>query len=323
MGDGIYCRYCCEPFENDDVSPDGKGFWCNACEGYTFFDPAAEYPRFTLLLEGKADQEARSVIRTKLNKRLSLLRYPGGKSKIIDHIYTRLNPDKCNKLVSPYAGGASAELALLHGGAVQKLVLNDIDFGVYSLHRMVKEFPEALILEIRYRIPNHDDFMRSREVIKSGYHGCDLFDAAWHLLLVNRLAFSGIYKANPLGGLRGGQEQLLSRWNPDDLCRRIQVIHGMSDRITVLHQDALQVIEDEYWNDTTTIFLDPPYVKQGKHLYRYFYNKHDHYDLEFLLDSLYKEFPCADLLLCYDDCHFIESIYQYPSIERIQRRFSA
>lgn len=143
------------------------------------------------------------------------------------------------------------------------------------------------------------------------------------MLVVNRLAFSGIYKANPLGGIRGDRTKLLSRWNPSDLCRRIRLIHEMSHRYTVLNQDALEVIEEEYWGNRTTIFLDPPYYHQGKNLYRYFYEEDDHLELQFLLDDLHKGFPCADILLCYDDADFIESIYKYPKIERIQRKFSA
>ncbi|MCV9951771.1 hypothetical protein [Paenibacillus polymyxa] len=74
-----------------------------------------------------------------------------------------------------------------------------------------------------------------------------MFEAAWSLLLVNRLAFSGIYRANPLGGMRGDPKILLSRWNPDDLCKRINTIHSMSARFTVQNRDALEFIEDQFW----------------------------------------------------------------------------
>ena len=55
-----------------------------------------------------------------------------------------------------------------------------------------------------------------------------MVDAAWASLLVNRLAYSGIFKANPLGGKHGSKQQLLSRWNPTELIRRIKTIHEMS-----------------------------------------------------------------------------------------------
>ncbi|KAF6562413.1 hypothetical protein G9G63_18090 [Paenibacillus sp. EKM202P] len=40
---------------------------------------------------------------------------------------------------------------------------------------------------------------------------------------------------------------LLSRWNPDDLCKRINTIHSMSARFTVQNRDALEFIEDQFW----------------------------------------------------------------------------
>ena len=62
------------------------------------------------------------------------------------------------------------------------------------MFRLIQDFPDALILEIQNHEPTHDDFISARQIIKSGYAGCDLFDAAWSLLVVNRLAFQGFIK---------------------------------------------------------------------------------------------------------------------------------
>ena len=86
----------------------------------------------------------------------------------------------------------------------------------------------------------------------------DIPDAAWCSLLVNRLAFSGIPKANPLGGKNGTISQLTSRYNPLVLAKRIKKVHSMSERITITQNDAIQLIEEEYWNSDATIFIDPP-----------------------------------------------------------------
>ncbi|BFH18157.1 hypothetical protein J6TS7_29030 [Paenibacillus dendritiformis] len=319
----IICKYCFEPYEGDELDPNGAGYWCGCCDGYNFFDSSAKWHQFTLIMEEASEANKIGPKKYRLNKRLSPLRYPGGKSKIADYIRQKINPEKSERLISAFAGGASVELALLHAGIVNHLVLNDLDFGIFSLFKLIKELPDFLTLEIQGRKPSHDDFLKARSVIKSGYDGCDLFEAAWSLLIANRLAFSGIYRANPLGGLRGTENKLLSRWNPNDLCRRISIIHAMSERITVSNTDALELIEEEYWNDRATIFADPPYFKQGKNLYRYYYEENDHLELQLLLDELHKGFPCADIILCYDDSDFIESIYRYPSIEKIKRRFSA
>ncbi|MFB5269324.1 DNA adenine methylase [Paenibacillus enshidis] len=321
------CRFCCEEFVegSDDVDPGRLGFWCSCCEGFTYFDAENDNRKYTLLLEEKSGSNESSIglPKVKLNKRLSPLRYPGGKSKIADLIHSYINPEKTNMLSSPFFGGGSVELALLHAGVFKKLAINDYDFGIYSLFEIIKTFPDALTLEIKSRKPTHDDFLKARDIVKKKYAACDMFEAAWSILLVNRLAFSGIYKANPLGGIKGTHSKLLARWNPEDLCKRVRTIHAMSDRYTVHNQDALEFIEEQYWDDKSTLFIDPPYVEQGKNLYLHYYEEGDHIDLQWLLDSLYKEFPCADLIVTYDDVPFIEEIYIHPDIKRIKRKFSA
>lgn len=323
----ICCVYCGKAFnpDEDDINPNGLGYWCGCCDYYNYFDVSQDTRKFTMILEGndEVNEAPTPPHNYRLNKRLSLLRYPGGKSKIADYILQFIAPGKTDMLISPYAGGASVELAFLQAGVFKQLELNDYDFGVYSLFELIKTFPDALQLEIRSRRPTHDDFIQARQKIKNDYEGCDLFEAAWCLLLVNRLAYSGIYKANPLGGIRGDQKTMLSRWNPDDLCKRINTIHAMSDRYTVHNQDALEFIEESFWFNKSTILIDPPFVGQGKNLYRHFYTEDDHYALQLLLEGLHKETPCADLLVTYDDAPLINRIYEYPDIKRIKRKYSA
>lgn len=324
----VICRFCCEEYDLklDIIDQNENGFWCEYCDGYSFFNSENESDRgFTLILEGKADKNERFDLPNpiKLNKRLSVLRNPGGKSKLANYIFSHINMKKTDKLISPYIGGGSVEFSLLEAGIFKELVINDYDFGVYSLFELIKRFPEALTLEIRSRDITHDDYIKARKIIKSDYVNCDLFDAAWSLLLVNRLAYSGIYKANPLGGMRGSKEKLLSRWNPEDLCKRIATLHSLADRFSVYNNDALEFIEEQYWDSSSTIIIDPPYFEQGKNLYLHYYTEEDHISLQQLLESLYTGFPCADLLVTYDDVPFIENIYEYPDIKHIKRRFSA
>lgn len=89
----LICQFC----ENDEdphgaeLDPISNGYWCSACDGYTYLQPAAAEYRFTLILE---DDSVRNSpipeVNISLNKRLSPLRYPGGKSKIIPLIYSKL-----------------------------------------------------------------------------------------------------------------------------------------------------------------------------------------------------------------------------------------
>jgi len=317
----LVCQHCHEQitFEYAEIDPQGRGFWCE-CDGYTYLPSEKNHHRFTLLLEDKDSiNTVASSVKTKFQKRLSVLRYPGGKSKLIPYLFSKIQASSTNTLVSPFCGGASLELALLHAGVVKQLILNDLDFGVYALFWTMKFAPDELLYRIKNTLPTHKDYFYAQSIIKSDYHSCTILEAAWNLLLVNRLAYSGIYKANPLGGRHGTSNDLLSRWNPKDLSKRITQFNNMSDQITILNMDACDLIEEEYWRPSSTIFIDPPYVQKGEQLYRCYYGMDEHVRLNVLLDSLYHGMPGADIILTYDNDPLIENIYMYPTIEKISR----
>lgn len=323
----VICQFCgySDSLESDFFQVDecNKGFWCENCDGYTYIDKECTKHRFTLILEDKAGQELRPDKKRKFDKRLSPYRYPGGKSKIVDYLYNHLQGTKSIKLISPFTGGGSFELAMLDAGVVDKLILNDIDIGVYSLWWVIKHMPYALIERIISTSPTRRDYYKAQAIIKNGYYGVDVVDAAWYSLLVNRLAYSGVYKANPLGGRNGTLNDLLSRWNPDSLIKRIDKINSLGDRIEVTQVNAVDLIEEAYWQEDATIFIDPPYVNKGKELYPCFYSEEDHLELSCLLDSLYHGCPGADILVTYDYNQWLVDSYEFPKTEIIGRRYSA
>lgn len=321
----MQCNFCgCDDIECFEFDKHGQGFWCEVCDGYNYLNSDTnKMHKFTLILENKSNKNnVNYVSSTSFKKHLSPLRYPGGKSKLIDYIYFKLNSNNTNVFVEPFAGGASVGLSLLDAGVINNLILNDIDFGIYSLFFIIKNNPNRLINKINKYKPTHKDYFKAQETIKSNYKNCDEFKAAWSLLLVNRLAYSGICKANPLGGKNGSMNDLLVRWNPKTLCNRIDKINKMSNKITVLNMDALELIEEMYWEPSTTIFIDPPYFKKGKDLYEHYYNKEDHIKLNVLLDNLYQGMPGADMILTYDNDEYIEWLYLYPDIEIVGRVYS-
>lgn len=116
---------------------------------------------------------------------------------------------------------------------------------------------------------------------------------------------------------------ITSRWNPERLIERIERIHEMRENITVTQIDALELIEQSaYWDEHSTCFIDPPYVKAGPRLYRKYYEDEDHIQLSWLLQSLYQGMPGADIVITYDDCELIRSLYPYAEIIEVARNYS-
>ncbi len=273
------CEFCSEVYhshESMELEHNDEGYWCDSCDCFNYYSNIrSSKDRFVLILE---DATAPAVhlpkhITKKLNAQLSPLRYAGGKSKIVQYLYSHIQNSKRNVLYSPFAGGASFELALLHSEAIDHLHLNDLDYGIYSLFWAIQNMPSELIYRVNNIRPTRADYFTAQQHIKQGFKGMDMLEAAWDTLVVNRLAYSGIAKANPLGGKNGTQEQLLARWNPKSLTKRIHSIAILADKITLYCEDAYGFVQEAYWDTESHIFLDPPYVKKGQALYNHYYTE--------------------------------------------------
>ena len=145
----LTCQWCGaygspEDFELDERS--GEGFWCPDCDGFNYYDKARNHlRRILLILEQKDGGRADPVPKTGLRKRLSPLRYPGGKSKLIDYLATQFRKESLKTFVEVFAGGASVGLSLLDAGLTEHLVINDTDPGVYAFWAAVVRNPECLL----------------------------------------------------------------------------------------------------------------------------------------------------------------------------------
>lgn len=322
----LTCHWCgvTGPASDFDIPPSPSGFWCPECEGFTYMDEAErEKHRFLLLLEdkGPADTQPPIVGTPKLKKRLSPLRYPGGKSKLIDYLYAKLSHEQLDTFVEVFAGGASLGLALLDAGIIKRLILNDKDPGVYALWRIILECPQELTGRLQGAVPTHCDLSDAKALL--ALSEAPTPDLAWAFLLANRLSFSGIVKANPLGGKNGSTGALTARWNPKALSERISHIHSMRDRIEIHNMDACEFLETEgYWYCKATIFVDPPYWEKGKALYTHYYEEKDHAELAEILQNMYKSFPEPDIIVTYDNHLRIRELYPLAKQEVIQGRYS-
>ena len=307
------CRWCGST-EKDDIAKDGSGFWCADCDGFTYYDNEKNKKhRMLLILESEKGIYPDMERRHKLKKRISPLRYPGGKSKIAHWLLMQTQPWQMDSFVEVFAGGASVGLSLLDAGRIKKLLLNDADPNVYAFWKAVLYAPDSLIRKIKETVPDREAFFSAKERLKE-----DITDQerAWCFFLINRTAFSGIQMANPM-------MDITARWNPADLVKRIRRIASMKEQITLYNMDACDFMEQyAYWTEKTTLFLDPPYYKKGNLLYPCAYTMDGHKALADMANSLYAGFDGPDMIVTYDDCPEIEYLYPWADILRIHRSYS-
>lgn len=330
--DELQCRWCGVTGEPDDFELDfqyHRGFWCPDCDGFTAYEEEDNRRhRMLLLLEqGGASMEPaipfqKEVEDVTFRKRLSPLRYPGGKSKVIDYIYSRFQNDQLDTFVEVFAGGASLGLSLLDAGVVKSLYLNDADPFVCAFWQTALCNSDYLQKRVSERLPTFSDFDNAKTVLASPDAYCEK-EKAWAFFLLNRTCFSGIVSANRLGGQFGTQEQMLARWNQSGLLLRLKRVAEMAPNIHFSSRDCCDYLEDVvYWLPRATLFLDPPYFKAGASLYKSSFTEEDHERLAFSLNQLYVSMPGPDIVLTYDDCPLIRQLYPLADCETLPRCYS-
>lgn len=322
------CEHCGETVNNlADYEHNDDGWWCECNDygdlGYFNFFDQRNKPQLKIFLE---DADHGIPIATlpknqKIKTRLSPFRYPGGKSKLAKFIATLIRQDYNQVLISPFCGGASVELGLLDAGIVKKLILNDLDPFVYNVFDCILNHTDELLSALKPLKIDHDLFTQAKQTVLNQRTEPDNIKRALLTLINNRCSYSGIYYAGALGGKHGTLTQLTSRFNVDNLVKRIQQIAAMRNDITLLNCDVHDVLQ-EYSGSHGTFYLDPPYVKNGPKLYAKNYAElSEHYALLFDVQENFEELPSDDILLFYDNDPFIaQHCCVEPTI--LKRRFT-
>lgn len=199
---------------------------------------------------------------------LSPLRYPGGKARLAP-FFARVKWAQERDLdtyAEPFAGGVGAGLQLLSQGHIKHLAINDLNPGIAAFWRSVVHAPEEFCEQIRRVDVSVGSWHHYRERYESG-EGDDL-ELGFATFFLNRTNRSGILNARPIGGFeQTGKWKIDARFNKDGLCERVTTIARYSDRISVSQVDAVEFLKLLPAPQTTLVFVDPPYLKQGDRLY--------------------------------------------------------
>ena len=252
------------------------------------------------------------------------LRYPGAKSKLYDYIYKLLVAE--NKIgctfYEPFAGSAAVSLLLLEKKAISKAVINELDPLLYNFWISVFNYTDELVQLIQnteITVDNWREFSKYRD---SAYlQGKTPVQIGFAGLYLNRTSFSGILKANPLGGLeQKSQYKIDCRFNKNKIIKSIQELAKYKDQIEVYNLEALDFMRTKLKykrNAKTFVYIDPPYYKEGSNLYRCYYTHDQHVALAKFIIT--KTFPW---LISYDDAEQIQKMYSGITSQKIHMDYS-
>lgn len=219
----------------------------------------------------------------------------------------RMNALERGHYAEPYAGGCGLALALLYGGHVSDIHINDIDPAIWSFWHCVLNDYDAFAERVRQTPVTIHEWLHQREVYRA--QGQDTLALGFAAFFLNRTNRSGIIKAaGVIGGLgQTGDYKLDCRYNHDDLLRRMARVRKYRDRIHLTRLDALEFIAhcERRLPVDSLLFIDPPYFKKGAGLYTSFYRPEDHAQVANAVLS-----ASLPWVVTYDDVPEIRQLYR-------------
>ncbi|MEC4591909.1 DNA adenine methylase [Nitrospirillum amazonense] len=239
----------------------------------------------------------------------SPLRYPGGKSCLLDLTATilRMNRLERGHYAEPFAGGCGLALSLLYGGHVADIHINDIDPSIWAFWHCVLNTTNELIEKIKSTPVTVEEWRKQRNIHQNALSH-SILDRGFSAFFLNRTNRSGIISgAGVIGGLsQNGTYKIDCRYNKDNLTKRILRISKYKDRIHLTNMDAQDFLKvsSKSLNGNILFCIDPPYFKKGADLYTSFYNYADHCGLSG--DVLALEKPW---IVTYDNASEIQELY--------------
>ena len=107
------------------------------------------------------------------------------------------------------------------------------------------------------------------------------------------------------GKKQDGSWKIDSRFNLDELNRRIDRIARYKDRIHLSCKDAIEFLSAHRFAKKCLTYLDPPYYQAGRRLYLNAYKPNDHLSLSEYIQKLKSSW-----IISYDDVPEILSLYK-------------
>jgi DNA adenine methylase len=247
-----------------------------------------------------SDAALQTVVNVASVPKRSPFRYPGGKTWLIP--YARLWLQSLKKppkmLVEPFAGGGSIGLTAGFEGLARKVRLVELDPDIASVWRVC----------LNGQIDELCDLIRDfkcepgevQEAISRPY--VSELDHAFQTIVRNRVSRGGIL-APGAGLVKEGEagKGIASRWYPETIVKRIQEINKRAETITFEEGDGLDAIAKDACDPSVALFVDPPYPKAGRRLYRF--HDIDHRKLFELLQEVK-----GPLLVTYDHSQEIQAL---------------
>lgn len=255
----------------------------------------------------------------------SPLIYPGGKTilyKKIKNILEKNNLIECTYM-EPFSGGAGLALKLLMNNDVKRIVINDLDFAIYSFWHNVLYDTDKFCNDIENIKVNLDEWEKQK-YIYNNQDNYSMYEIGLATFFLNRTNRSGIIKGGAIGGKKQeGKYKIDCRFNKKVLIQKIKEIEKYKDRIKLFNYDAndfIKIVVMRQKNNNYFIYFDPPYIKKGPELYKNHFNLKEH---TYLSEGIKEKLSEKNWIVTYDENKLVYSLYENFQIINFDLKYSA
>ena len=253
----------------------------------------------------------------KIKKNLAVLRYPGGKSRMLEVLHGIMEPwlAKADMFIEPFVGGGSMALSVADRYPDMRIWINDKDPNINSFWGLVahgyrSEFEEMRALLLRGATLDIFDAERALA-------GGDLSRAhkAYHAIFFCKTTHNGIFGASPIGGRsQEGKWKIDCQYKPERIIEKIERVRALlRGRCVVYSTDAIDLLKNTASYPT---YLDPPYFAAGKKCYQTWMLPEEHANLA---EELKRR---KNWLLSYDHCDEVYEMYSWANIGEWSTEYS-
>lgn len=234
----------------------------------------------------------------------SPLRYAGGKSLAVGYIL-KLLPDNIKKVVSPFLGGASVEIAMTKELGIEVIGYDIFDILINYWQVQLKS-PEKLYQELNKLKPTKEEYKKVKEILKKHWKGEIKLEK---IKLATYYYFNHNLSYGP-GFLGWPSSVYIDKKKYETILERVK--NFKAARLKVFCGDFKKTIP-KHKNDF--MYLDPPYFLEGdSKMFRGIYPQrnfpvhHNNFDHK-RLHELLKEHK-GGFILSYNDCKQIREWYK-------------
>lgn len=198
----------------------------------------------------RGDMEGSSKIRAPL-------RWAGSKRKSASTLISRM-PTHIRTYVEPFAGSACLAFSI----KPERLILGDINPRLIEFYRFLKASPEELWRHYTSFEACPEAYYQVRAAFNTAIPS---LERAAQFLYLNRNCFNGIYRVNAAGDFNvpWGGDKVGKPLNAEELLAASRIL----DRADLLCDDFEAVVQ-HHLDQHTFVYLDPPYARDEKRVFR-------------------------------------------------------